>query len=164
MSAVPIIKNPLLDKDFINAFIDGVSKTLSTMAQTEIFCGKPYVETKFNVPGDVAGMVGMVAPPLKGILIISYSKEAIFTIVENMIGEKHTEISKDVGDAVGELTNMIYGSAKTTLNQRGYKFEMAIPTVVKGQFLATKQQDGATLVVPFTLSNQTTFCIAITVK
>ena len=163
MSAIPITKNPLLDKEFINAFIDGVCKTLSTMAQTEVGCGKPFVEKTSHRRGDVAGVVGMVATPMRGTLVISFPKEAIFLIIQNMIGETHTEVSSEVADAVGELTNMIYGSAKTSLNQRGYKFDMAIPTVVRGDFIVSKGESGATLVVPFILKNKSEFYVELTV-
>lgn len=164
MSAAQNIQNPLFDKKLINAFIDGVVKTMKTMAQTDITCGKPFIETKYSTRGEVAGMVGMVAPPLKGTLVISFTKESILNILENMIGEKYTEVNSEVSDAVGELTNMIYGSSKTTLNQLGYNFEMAIPSVVRGDFIITKGQQGATLVIPCLLKNNAQFFIEITVS
>jgi chemotaxis protein CheX len=165
MSAAPKLEaNPLFDKRLINAFVDGVIKTMKTMAQTDVSPGKPYIEQNFSAKGVIAGMVGMVAPPLKGTLLISYNKESICAILENMLGEKHTEISKDVADAVGELTNMIYGAAKTTLNQLGYNFEMAIPSVIRGDFQITKSEKSATLVIPFNLQNNSTFFVEITVQ
>ncbi len=164
MSAAQVIQNPLLDKKLINAFIDGVKMTLSTMAQTTAVCGKPFIETDFKLRGDIAGMVGMVAPPMKGTLIISFPKDAIFHIIKNMIGETHSEITNDVSDAVGELTNMIYGSAKTSLNQLGYNFEMAIPTIIRGDFTINKTQPAPTLIIPFQLENKSEFYIEITVS
>jgi chemotaxis protein CheX len=156
--------NPLFDKRLLQAFIDGVLTTLSTIAQTEAKVGKAFIEPDFVAKGEIAGMVGMVAPPLRGTLMISYHKEAIFHIMENMLGEKHTDLSDEVSDAVGELTNMIYGSAKTALNQMGYNFEMAIPSVIRGNFTVTKAHKGATLVIPFQLKNNTEFYVKITVQ
>lgn len=164
MSAAIAIQNPLFDKKLIGAFVDSVIKTVSMMTQTEITCGKPFIEKEFQMRGDIAGIVGMVAPPMRGSLAISFPKEAIFLIIENMLGEKHTEVNNEVGDCVGELTNMIYGTAKTALNQLGYNFEMAIPTVIRGQFVMTKVQPGATLVIPFDLKNKSQFFIEITVQ
>ncbi|PIS11532.1 MAG: chemotaxis protein CheX [Bdellovibrio sp. CG10_big_fil_rev_8_21_14_0_10_47_8] len=155
--------NPLLDKRFVSAFVDGVIKTTSLMASTQVVVGKPTVETQFQAKGDVAGMVGMVFGQMKGTMSISFSKEAIFQIVENMLGEKNTEINASVTDAVGEMTNQIYGTAKTTLNQMGYAFEMAIPSVIQGTFTISKHHSGATLVIPFNLSNGSTFFVDITV-
>jgi Predicted inhibitor of MCP methylation, homolog of CheC len=167
MSAAPKLAptpNPLFDKRLINAFVDGVIKTLKTIASTDATPGKPFIEPQFVLKGEIAGMVGMVAPPLKGTLLISYGKDSIFHIMESMLGEKYDSINREVSDAVGELTNMIYGSAKTTLNQMGYNFEMAIPTVISGDFKISHADKGATLVIPFNLSNNSTFYVEITVQ
>jgi chemotaxis protein CheX len=156
--------NPLFDKKLLHAFVDGVIKTLATIANTETKVGKPFIEPQFSDRGEIAGMVGMVAPPLKGTLLISFSKDSIFQIIENMLGEKHSELTDEVSDAVGELTNMIYGTAKTALNQMGYNFEMAIPSVIRGEFVVTKANKGATLVIPFELKNNAQFFVKITVQ
>ncbi len=167
MSAAPKIvpeNNPLFDKKLLQAFVDGVIKTLATIAQTDAKVGKPYIEPELTEKGEIAGMVGMVAPPLKGTLLISFTKDSIFQIMENMLGEKHTEINGEISDAVGELTNMIYGTAKTALNQMGYSFEMAIPTVIRGEFTLSKSTKSATLVIPFELKNSAQFHVKITVQ
>ena len=156
--------NPLLDKRFINAFVEGVVKTVSMMANTEVSTGKPSVEKKFQSKGDVAGMVGMIFGQMKGTMSISFSSASIFLILENMLGEKHTDLDEDVTDAVGEMTNQIYGTAKTALNQMGYGFEMAIPSVITGSFVISKHHNGATLVIPFHLANGSTFYVDITVS
>jgi chemotaxis protein CheX len=163
MSAAPKLQNPLLDKTLINSFIEGVSKTLKTMANTEVTFGKPFVEQKFSARGEIAGVVGMVSNQYKATLTLSFPKPAILQILENMLGEKHDDINPEVFDAVGELTNMIYGSAKGTLNDLGYNFEMAIPTVIKGQFIMLQHSKSATLVIPFKLSAETEFYIEISV-
>ena len=155
--------NPLLDKRLINAFVDGVIKTLSTMANTEVTFEKPRVEKKFIPKGDVAGLIGMLAGKMKGNLTLSFEKGALFVILGNMLGETFSELNEDVSDAVGELTNMIYGSAKTVLNEMGYGFEMAIPTVIMGNFQIAQYHSGATLVIPFKVSTHN-FFVEITVQ
>lgn len=166
MSSAPKITpiNPLFDKRLINAFVDGVIKTLKTVASTDATPGKPFIESSYVAKGEVAGIVGLVAPPLKGSLIISYSKESIFHILESMLGEKYEEINSEVSDAVGEMTNMIYGCAKTTLNQSGFNFEMAIPSVISGDFKIVQSDKSATLVIPFNLSNGSTFYVEIVIR
>ena len=56
-------------------------------------------------------MIGMVAGNMRGTITISFEKPSIFKILENMLGEPYSEINEEVRDAVGELTNMIYGTA-----------------------------------------------------
>ncbi len=162
MSAAPKIENPLFDKRLLNAFAEGVTKTLQMMANTQVTFGKPTIENNYVLRGQVAGIVGMTAPPLRGQLTLSFPKNAILLIIENMLGEKNTEITQEVCDAVGELTNMIYGTAKTSLNQLGYNFEMALPTVIHGEF--TTDFKGITLVMPVKLNATTEFFVGISVS
>lgn len=165
MSAAQKIENPLLDKNLINAFVDGVQNTLTTMAMTESTPGKAHVEKNFTAQGEVSGMIGMIAGSMKGTITISFSAGAIFCILKNMLDEEYSEITDDVTDAVGELTNMIYGSAKTTLNEMGYNFDMAIPTVISGSHKITSYHSGATLIIPFNMNDGGhKFFIEITVE
>ena len=134
------------------------------MANTPVEFGKPFVEPKFAPRGEIAGVVGMVSHDWKATLTLSFPKPAILLILENMLGEKYPDITDEVHDAVGELTNMIYGSAKGSLNDMGYNFEMAIPTAIKGQFIMLQHSKTATLVIPFKLQNESEFFIEISVS
>jgi chemotaxis protein CheX len=159
-----IASNPLFDKQLINTFIESVMKTLSDMAQTKVLPGKPIVESKGSVKGEVAGIIGMVAGEVRGNLVIAFTSAGVFKILENMLGETHTSMTPEVTDAVGELTNMIYGSAKTTLNRLGYNFDMAIPTVVSGQFKVANVHNGITLSIPFEIEPQKFMYVEISVQ
>ena len=152
MGAAPNLKtNIFFDKALINTFSDSVIKTLGDMAQTKVTPGKASIEGKVSMKGEVAGIIGMVAGDAKGTLLICFTSKSAFKIIENMLGEVYTDVTPAVTDAVGELTNMIYGSAKTTLNKMGYQFEMAIPTVVTGDFEIAGSRDGVTLSIPFNI-------------
>ena len=166
MSAAPKIPmaNPLFDKRLVQTLVDNVLKTLNVMAKTESKPGKPFIAPQFQMRGDISGVVGFKTPPLEGTLLITYQKETIIFIVENMLGERHPDINSDITDAVGELTNMIYGSSKTALNGMGYKFEMAIPKVHADLAAVPPFEKGATLVIPFSIQNGTTFFVEFTVK
>lgn len=157
-------KNPLLDKSIVQAFVDGVCKTLKNMAQTDVKHGKAFVEKGHSDTGDIAGLIGMVSGDIKGTITVSFTKGAALKIYENMLDEKYDDLNDEVGDSVGELTNMIYGCAKTTLNEKGYEFEMAIPTVIMGKARITNAHVGTTLVVPFCIDGDKKFSIGITVQ
>lgn len=157
------VTNPLFDKKLINAFVDGVIKTLQEMTNTKVIPGKPVVETKRPSKGEVAGIIGMVSGGFKGTLLLSFTKECAIQILENMLGEKHNEIGPEVTDAIGELTNIIYGSAKITLNENGYAFEMSLPTVVVGNFLIANHHAGIDLSIPFSIDDNKKFFIELSV-
>jgi len=68
-----------------------------------------------------------------------------------MLGESLDSIDGTVRDVVGEITNMVSGGAKKVLSEKGYKFEMAIPTTITGKSHSiTHKTKGAIIVVPFT--------------
>ncbi len=154
--------NPLLDKRLVNAFVEGMVEVIKSTG-TEVKEGKPFVEPQFEAKGSIAGMIGMVAGDMRGTITISFDDSSVFHILENWLMEHHDQINDEVADAVGELTNQIYGKAKTTLNELGYGFEMAIPTVITGGGKIKSYHDGATLILPFTCDNGN-FFIEITVE
>lgn len=167
MSAAPKANNNIFfDKNLLNTFVDSVIKTLGDMAQTKVTPGKPTVEHKVAPPmkGEVAGIIGMVAGDAKGTLLICFTSKSAFKIIENMLGEVHTNLTPEVMDAVGELTNMIYGSAKTTLNKMGYEFEMALPTVVTGDFQIGGSHNGVKLSIPFLIEPDINLFVEIIVQ
>lgn len=156
--------NIFFDKALINTFVDSVIKTIGDMAQTKVTPGKPSIEGKVTMKGEVAGIIGMVAGEAKGTLLICFTSRSAFKIMENMLGEVHTNLTPEVTDAVGELTNMIYGSAKTTLNKMGYQFEMAIPTVVTGDFQIGGSHNGVSLSIPFSIDPDIQLFVEIIVQ
>lgn len=164
MGAPKLEGHPLFEKRTIEAFIKGIQDTLGTMASTTVKNGKPHIENHFEMKGDVAAIVGLVAPPLKGNFIISFTKEAMLQIYKNMLGEEPGEINDEVKDAIGEIANMVYGSSKTLLNQNGYNFQMALPTVVLGEYFPAKDHQGVTLVIPFSFENDQQLFVQITVN
>ena len=67
-----------------------------------------------------------------------------------MLGEDFQEISKDIIDGAGELTNMIFGQAKVSLNQKGYGIQTAIPSVISGKnHTLSALTKGPVVVIPF---------------
>lgn len=163
MGAPKLEGHPLFHKTTIEAFVKGIQNTLKTMASTDVSYGKPFIESSFQMKGDVAAIVGLVAPPIQGNFIISFSKQGILQIYNNMLGENNTELTEPVKDAVGEIANMVYGSSKTFLNQSGHKFQMALPTVVLGEYFPAKDTQGVTLVIPFSFAPDQNFFVQITV-
>jgi CheY-specific phosphatase CheX len=57
-----------------------------------------------------------------------------------MLGEDDSEIDSDLLDGVGELVNMIAGTAKTTLGNGDYHFDLSIPAVLEGAKAAVTPQ------------------------
>ncbi|MCX7635478.1 MAG: chemotaxis protein CheX, partial [Syntrophales bacterium] len=81
--------------------------------------------------GDVTGIIGITGDAV-GSLAISFTNSCICHIVGLMLGETYREPNNEVLDAVGELTNMISGVARTKMEKEGLSVYAAIPSVVYG--------------------------------
>jgi chemotaxis protein CheX len=136
--------------EFVQPFLDAMRNVLSTMAQLEAIPNKPFLKTSDKAMGDVTGMVGMTSQRTKGSLAISFTAPAIFHVASRMLGENVQELNETVADVVGEITNIVTGGAKKILSQKGYSFDMAIPTTVLGKgHTVYHRSNKPVIVVPF---------------
>jgi chemotaxis protein CheX len=143
---------PMVDVEFINPFILATKTVLETQAQTPLSPGKAYLrKPSERIPMEIAGVLGLSCAEFKGSISICFRAEVFLKIYENMVGEKHEQISSEIEDAAGELLNIIFGQAKTVLNdQKGYTLEKALPTVLVGEKLKLHHQSrNPAIVLPF---------------
>jgi len=140
-------------KQIIKQFVDAVVNVLGTMAMVEVKPGKPYVKKDHTARGDVSGVIGFSSPngKSKGTMSVTFTEQSALGIIGNMLGEQYSEVSQDIIDAVGELTNMICGQARKGLADIGMPFEGAIPSVVTGKNHSISHvSSSAVLAIPFT--------------
>lgn len=92
----------------------------------------------------------MAGDQAKGTLAVTFTKPVILAIVERMLGDKLNYIDETVTDMVGELTDMVTGGAKKLLSENGYRFDMAIPSVISGKdHIVLHKSKNPAIVVPF---------------
>ena len=138
-----------MDVKYINPFLNGTLEVLKKMAFLDAVPGKASVKKDETASGDVSGIIGITGDAV-GSLALSFSEKCICKIVSNMLGEEHHEVTKDIIDAVGELTNMISGASRTQLEKIGMTVFAAIPTVVHGQgHTITHILKSPSIVIPF---------------
>jgi chemotaxis protein CheX len=119
-----------MNLELITPFIKSTSNILATMATMEVTQGE-VLECKDIPPADVTGILSMVSDRVEGVLAVSFTKPVIFELTKRLVGIEPTEIDELVEDMVGDITNMVYGGGKTILDEEGYNFDMAIPTVIQ---------------------------------
>lgn len=136
--------------EFINPFLESMINVLSTMAQIQAKPGKPNLKGDNVAKGDVTGIIGMAGEQAKGSLAITFTDKAIMHIASQMLGETIDTFDESLGDVAGEITNMVTGGAKRILSERGYKFEMAVPSTIIGKnHTITHNTKGPTVLIPF---------------
>jgi len=137
--------------EFINPFLTATKNVLETMCQTKVKAKKPAIKTSTVSYGEVTGIIGMASETITGCMVLSFSQSAILQIVANMLYEDpKAAVDEEIVDAVGELTNMICGGAKSHLAKLNHKFDLATPTMIVGKGVEISYHTEApTIVIPF---------------
>lgn len=148
-----IAAKPKLDAEFINPFLNAVSHTLKGMGQV---ADVKAMKTILLKPGeekhaDITGSLAIVAPAFVGTIAVSFPAKTYLAVVSNMLGKQYTEITSEIEDAAAEVVNVVYGNAKSVLNEKNYQMEKAIPSLIKGANHAIRSDaQSPTLVTEFT--------------
>jgi chemotaxis protein CheX len=157
LAGQPAENKPAMNADFVNPFIQAAQSALKVQANIESKPGKPYLKAteKFTYEVGIAGVISLISDSFTGSIALCFPSAVFLKIYENMVGEAAKEITPEIQDAAGELLNIIFGQAKTVLNdQKGHKINKAIPTVLVGDRLKIQSQNrGQTIVLPFETAN-----------
>lgn len=139
-----------MNVDFVNPFLKSLLNVFFTMVEVDLEPGEPRVKFETTAFGDVTGIISMVGEKAQGSFSLTLDKALAVETMHRMLGERPTEISEDVIDLMGELTNMVTGGAKNILSDMGYDFEMATPSVVAGKYhTIVHESKGPVIVMPF---------------
>jgi chemotaxis protein CheX len=126
----------MLDTNFINPFITSAIEALKVQGGLVVEAGKPFVKGKEPMPTiSIAGQLGLTSTQFRGAIHVSFEEKVFLKMMSNMIGEELKEITVEIQDGAAEMVNIIYGTAKTQLNSRGYDLQRAIPIVIAGDNL-----------------------------
>lgn len=133
--------------EHINPFIRGTLETFSTMVKSEPKPGKVALRTGKEMHSDISGVIGL-SGGAKGSVALSFPRITALKVVSAFVGEKIVMMGDDVVDAIGELANIVAGSAKKDLAE--YKIAISLPTVVLGdKHELTGTREAVPMVVPF---------------
>ncbi|MFA5041176.1 MAG: chemotaxis protein CheX [Bdellovibrionales bacterium] len=152
MQQKQILLDDVLAKDIMTAVTRSMRETFSVTVTAD---PPEYGEGIVALAGDISGIIGLVQAQLDGTLILCMPFEAVKDLLPIVLG-KTTPITHEMAvDAVGELTNMIFGQIKNELNQRDHQIKLGIPCVVtgKGHFVCQFHR-GKYMIVPFHLDGK----------
>lgn len=147
-----LVKDKVLDTNFINPFLAATMHVLKVQASVDALPGKIYLKQNGeHLLGDVSGVIGIVSDSFNGSVVISFPEKTFLSVMSGMLGEEFTALNQDMLDGAGEITNMIFGQAKVTLNDQGYGIKTALPSVISGKNHSLHGvTKGPSVVVPFT--------------
>ena len=105
-----------------------VEEVFEIMLSTRV---KPVAQTEHTSHGDFTAMIGL-AGALCGILTVRCDASTAGQIARKMLGDTATS-PEEVGDALGEICNMIAGNFKNKLAGTDERCMLSVPTVVSGE-------------------------------
>jgi len=121
-------------EDFIAPFVTATETTLRELCQVKVTETRILTPSTLpKNPATVAGVIGITSPTLQGSMSVHFPKPVFLDLMNRMLGESMTEIEAGLEDGAAEITNIIFGNAKTKLNDLGFKIQMALPTLIHGK-------------------------------
>ena len=116
--------------EHINPFLTSTIAAFETMLGCALTRGTPFVKKGSQPEHEVSGVIGL-SGQAKGTVVLGLGREAALSATEALLQERPPEINADVTDAVGELANIIAGSAKAKLES--LQLSVSLPTVITGK-------------------------------
>ena len=136
------------DPAIINAFVKAARDTIQTELNLEIIRGAPSI-TPADQPGKpVLGLVGITGD-LEGIISLGVTRETACAIASTLMGEEMNELTPLVESAIGEMCNVIGGSASMQITGLGYSLNITPPVIIMGDDLKMSLGGMPRLTVPF---------------
>ena len=128
--------------EFCVPFVNAIKEVYKTMLETDITAGAPKIisEGSDAMPGQYTALIGMdgtfqgIEPHQKfnGSFYISWPTDSYLKAASKMLMDEYTVIDDEIVDVGMEICNITIGNAKSSLNPKGYKIEMATPSYIQG--------------------------------
>ena len=157
--AVAIDAPPMVEV-MVASLVDVTKEIFSTMLDRTVEFGAPT----FAGPQPTANVVATVgyAGTLSGYISLCVSKDAALEIAQALLGSDADEAPEHVRDAAGEMANMIAGSVRTVMADRGENVGISTPIVTVGtDFSTAALRDVSQAVVPFKMGPHNLFAYLV---
>jgi chemotaxis protein CheX len=115
---------------YINPFIAATTEVFATIVGCTPVRETLRVKRQAQPEYEVSGVIGLSGKAM-GTIVLSLSRPVAMGVASAMLQETLSTIGPEVVDAVGELTNMIAGRAKTSLEELA--LSISLPSVILGR-------------------------------
>lgn len=151
-----------MDAVLIRRFIEATQNVFGTMLGSSVSFGTPGPTGRdTHTDCDVSGIIGFTGN-VAGAAVIRFPMATALKVVEALSGEAFDADSEDFSDAIGEMANMICGSAKSKLDNPNVS--ISCPQVVLGKdHKIQRPSDAVSLTIPCE-SPQGAFLIEVSIR
>ena len=125
---------------------DTNSQDIVPRAVTDIFSASCQLELKVVPPDPDINHNGIVIAVISLMgdvdwsVLLGLPRKTATAVAEKFSGFEIPYDSEDMGDAVGELTNIFAGQVKSLLDQQNYKAEISLPSVIRADNMEVLMQ------------------------
>lgn len=152
--------NSQLIGDICELLTNGIGEVFNTMFNSRV---DPVAVPDFSESEEqlVAGCVGFVGDA-NGVVYIYLADGFARALAVTMLQMTEDELDDSmVNDVVAEITNMVVGSAKSNLCDRGLNCVLTIPSIVRGREFCAEASAGAERALLGFRSEQGTFLVEV---
>lgn len=144
--------------EWINPFVTATCDVFRTTLSCELTRCQATRRDNFCPTYEVSGLIGLTGRA-QGMVVVSLGRQTAIRVAEIMLQAQHESINAEVADAVGEITNMIAGSAKSKLAE--FELSVGLPTVICGKnHVIAFPSTSTPVLIPFE-SNIGPFCLEV---
>ncbi len=118
-----------MNVDYINPFLGALENVFETMIGRPLDIGKPGLRGADSRFYEVSGIIG-ISGEIEGCVVLNLTKEVALDLAGALLDETVVEVNEDCTDAIGELANMVAGSAKAEFPEGNTS--LSVPSVVVG--------------------------------
>ncbi len=120
----------------------GISEVFSTMFSQSVEAISPP-DLRLTQEVLIAGSVGFVGEA-NGVVYVHLTESFAKSLASGMLQMPENELDDEmVNDAVAEISNMIVGSVKSNLCDRGFPCVLTIPSIVRGRDFGAEASAGS---------------------
>lgn len=131
---MPVAVQPTVPCEMLPPLLIETIKAAVETTFHSILGEKPTLVSPEEQPPGVGGVVGIIS--FVGELAWSYSlilpETTAPAMIQRFVGFEIPYDSPDMGDAVGELANVLAGDVVARLESKRFKAQMSLPTVARG--------------------------------
>jgi len=134
-----------MDVRYINPFITSCRQVFDTMVHVRIKLGKPYLRTHGGTQFMVSAVLGL-GGAVTGCVVLRFSAGVAMGLASGLAKSPIVALDDDCVDALGEIANMVAGSAKKELP--GGLTTLSVPSVVLGDHRINYPSGTPIIIIP----------------
>ncbi|KXZ39713.1 chemotaxis protein CheX [Alkalithermobacter thermoalcaliphilus JW-YL-7 = DSM 7308] len=149
-----------MEATYINQILSSVKEVVDMCCGEDIQKGNPYIKNSPYTADDISVNIG-VTGDLKGQIVIALQKDIVKYLAGQMMGGMQITDIEMAKSAVGELGNMVMGTAAIKLSQIQKTVDITPPMILEGKVNISNPQQ--TITIPFKTKNDMKFEVNVSI-